>query len=57
MGQERDRRMKIDSGAKRQQRQEFVSHARPQWGVDDLKDKFPGAAPVPGVSDARAGKH
>jgi len=56
MLQDRDRRMSLDSGAKRQQRQDLVSQAHPQWGVDDLKDKFSGATPVPGVLDPRAGK-
>jgi hypothetical protein len=46
MLQDRDRRMNLDSGARRQQRQDLVSQARPQWGVDDLKDKFSGVDAV-----------
>ena len=54
--QDRDARMKIDSGKKRQERQDLEPQAHPQWGVDDLKAKFPGSVPVPGVTDARSGK-
>lgn len=48
---DRDQAMGIDVGAKREQRQEFVELARPQCGVDAMKDAFSGTAPIPGVVD------
>lgn len=57
MMESRDRRMSISSGNKRQQRQDLVSQAHPQSGVDDLNGKFPRPTqPVAGVVDQRAAK-
>jgi hypothetical protein len=44
---DRDQAMEIDSHEKRAQRQDLVESARPQRGVDDLKGRFPQAAPEP----------
>ena len=56
LAEERDRRMGIDSAAKRRERQDLASLARPQQGVDALKGKFPRPTQdVPGVVDAGAG--
>jgi hypothetical protein len=44
--------MGFDEAAKRAQRQGFTSLARPQHGVDAMKDEFTGTTPVPGVVDA-----
>lgn len=47
----RDRKMKLDTAQARQQRSDLRSLAKPQSGVDDLKDKF--ARPtsdIPGVT-------
>lgn len=52
--EERDRRMGIDTEAKRRERQDLVPAARPQSGVDALRAAFPGATPIPGVVDKRA---
>ncbi len=52
--EQRDRKMEIDTAAKRQEREELRSLARPQSGVDDLKNAFPGATVIPGVVDKRA---
>lgn len=52
--EERDKKMSIDSQRKRQDRQDLMSLAKPQSGVDDLKGKFPGAKDIPGVT-ARSG--
>lgn len=52
--EERDRRMHIDSGAKRRQRADLQPLAKPQSGVDDLRAAFPDARPIPGVADRRA---
>lgn len=51
---ERARRLQIDVEAKRAERQELVEYAHPQYGVDLLKGRFPGAAedPPPGVREA-----
>ncbi|HEX2223491.1 MAG TPA: OBAP family protein [Thermoanaerobaculia bacterium] len=55
MIRQRDERMGIDSAAKRRERQDLVSLARPQEGVDDLAGKFPRpTTPVPGVVDKAA---
>lgn len=48
---DRDRAMGLDTEAKRADRQSFLDLARPQWGVDAMKDDFPGATPIPGVTD------
>jgi hypothetical protein len=53
---DRNRAMGIDVAAKREQRQrDLVELARPQWGVDAMKDQFTGTTPVPGVRDVRGG--
>jgi hypothetical protein len=48
---ERDRRMHVDTAAKRKDRADLAELAHPQQGVDDLRSAFPGSdgAP-PGVS-------
>ena len=52
MAEERDRRMGIDSGAKRRDRADLVPLARPQEGVDVLQKAFPNATGAPdGVRD------
>ncbi len=43
--------MGIDDDAIRERRQSFLDLARPQRGVDALKDRFTGTNPVPGVED------
>jgi hypothetical protein len=43
--------MGLDTDAKRADRQSFLDRARPQRGVDAMKDDFPGATPIPGVTD------
>ncbi len=54
--QNRNTQMKIDTDKKRQQRQEFVTLAHPQHGVDTLKGAFPGASETPplGVRDVNS---
>lgn len=53
--EERDRRMGIDSQAKRADRSELTGLARPQSGVDALKGRFGRpTADIPGVTDAAA---
>ena len=53
LAEEKDRRMGIDSAAKRRERQDLVPLARPQQGVDTLKGKFPRPTQeIPGVKDA-----
>jgi hypothetical protein len=53
---ERDRRLGTDTSAKRRSRQDLTPLARPQEGVDALRDRFgrPTTA-VRGVSDKGAG--
>jgi hypothetical protein len=51
---DRDHAMGLDTDAKRADRQSFLELARPQWGVDTMKDDFPGATPIPGVTDIHA---
>jgi hypothetical protein len=48
--QSRDRRMNVDTSHKRQERADLASRAKPQMGVDDLKDKLSGGATPPGVT-------
>jgi Protein of unknown function (DUF1264) len=49
----RDRRMGIKTGDLRTQRQDLVSQAHPQDGVDAIKGKFPGnTQPIIGVQDS-----
>ena len=56
MAEERDRRMSIDSGEKRRERADLSPLARPQEGVDLLKDAFPNAKGAPeGVRDKSSG--
>jgi hypothetical protein len=48
----RDRRLGIDTDAKRQERQDLVPLAHPQAGVDALNGRFPRPTqPIPGVVD------
>lgn len=50
----RDRKMHLDTGKERNDRQDMVPLAHPQSGVDDLRGKFPGPThSIPGVVDAR----
>jgi len=51
---DRDEAMGLDTDGKRADRQSFLPDARPQHGVDDMKDDFPHSTPVPGVVDVRA---
>ena len=46
----RDRRMGLDSGEARRERADLVGAARPQEGVDAMRQHFPKATPIPGVS-------
>ena len=48
--EDRDRRMGLDTAEARRRRQELVGQARPQQGVDALREHFPNATPIPGVS-------
>ena len=49
---DRDRRMNIDSGKKREGRQDLAQSANPQGGVNQLRDAFPAATGAPaGVKD------
>lgn len=52
--EKRDKKMKINSAEKRKQRADLRQFARPQSGVDDLKDKFgrPTEA-IPGIVDSK----
>lgn len=52
---DRDQAMGLDTDAKRADRQSFLDLVRPQWGVDAMKDDFPGATPIPGVADVHPG--
>jgi hypothetical protein len=49
--QDREVAMSLDTAATQQQRQDLIDLAHPQHGVDALKDRFTGTAPVPGVVD------
>jgi hypothetical protein len=51
---DRNEAMRLDTEARRARRQTLLGLARPQRGVDDMKDQFPGATPIPGVVDIRA---
>jgi hypothetical protein len=52
--EKRDKKMKINSAEKRKQREDLRQFARPQAGVDDLKDKFGRPAQsIPGVVDRK----
>lgn len=50
----RDARMDVDTLARREARQHLVGLARPQFGVDVLRERFPMATPIAGVADAGA---
>lgn len=53
----RDREMNISTMERRRARQDLVSTARPQEGVDTLKGKFPRPTQdIPGVMDKRAAR-
>ncbi len=49
--QHRNRAMGLDVAKKYRDRQDLVALARPQSGVNDLKDRFRDTTPVPGVVD------
>lgn len=49
---ERDARMDISTDALRRDRQDLVPLAKPQEGVNALRDAFPKATAIPGVRDA-----
>jgi hypothetical protein len=50
----RDKEMGIDSGALALERKDLLTDAHPQGGVDAVRSAFPGARPVPGVTDSGA---
>ncbi len=50
--QNREEALDLDTPATREQRQSLVDEARPQHGVDALREHFPDATPIPGVTDA-----
>ena len=54
MVERRDKAMGVDSDELKSERKDLVSQAHPQSGVDAIKNKFPGALPVPGVKDSGA---
>jgi hypothetical protein len=55
--EQRDQKLGISTEERRQSRQDLVPLARPQSGVDALKDAFPGSTqPIPGVVDATAAR-
>ncbi|MCM2309808.1 MAG: OBAP family protein [Steroidobacteraceae bacterium] len=47
---ERDQRMDISSAELRNDRKDLVALAKPQEGVDALREHFPSANPIPGVT-------
>jgi hypothetical protein len=49
---DRNRVMGVDPDRKRSERADLVALARPQHGVDAMKDDFTGTTPVEGVVDA-----
>jgi hypothetical protein len=51
----RDKKMKINSAEKRKQREDLSQFAKPQAGVDDLKDKF--GRPAQSISGVVDSKH
>lgn len=54
MVQQRDRRLGVDTAAKRDERRDLEPLARPQWGVDDLKGAYGRPTrEIPGVAQAR----
>jgi hypothetical protein len=50
----RDRDLGIDAAELRRERADLLPLARPQSGVDALRESFPAARPIPGVVDAEA---
>ncbi len=48
----RDEAMDIDVERAHEQRRSLTELARPQCGVDAMRDRFTGTTPVPGVTDA-----
>ena len=48
---ERDKRMSFDTADEKKDRENLVSLAKPQGGVDAMAGLFPNAKPVPGVTD------
>lgn len=50
----RDRHMDISTAERRAQRADLVELARPQEGVDALRESFPEATPIPGVVEKQA---
>lgn len=49
---QRDRRMGLDTAAKRSARADLVAEAHPQEGVDAIRDRYPGpTAGIPGVRE------
>lgn len=48
---ERDKRMSFDTADEKKDREDLVSLAKPQGGVDAMAGLFPNAKPVPGVTD------
>jgi hypothetical protein len=48
---ERDERMSFDTTAEKKDREDLVSLARPQGGVDAMAGRFQNARPVAGVTD------
>jgi hypothetical protein len=54
---DRDEHFGIDVAVRRERRQRsLLRYARPQEGVDAMKDDFRDTTPVPGVVDVRAGR-
>jgi hypothetical protein len=51
---DRDKAMGLDTEAKRADRQSFLGLARPQYGVDAMKNDFTETTPIPGVLDIHA---
>lgn len=45
--------MQIEVEPRRDTRQHYVQEARPQFGVDDMRNDFPDSVPVAGVTDVR----
>lgn len=50
----RDQRMHVSTAELRQDRADLTALARPQEGVDALREAFPHATPIPGVVDKHA---
>jgi len=51
MVEDRDTRMNLNTAKARKDRQDMVSLAKPQGGVDAMAGQFPNAKPVSGVTD------